>query len=288
MVRNRLQPASTVVLPDVVASGRSGLLAIALDPRFERNGLLYSLYTGASGFRIVRFRSTGDTLGDGAILSDGIAFEAARPAASLRFGPDAKLYVAFVDAGDGSGTGDVESVHGRILRLNADGSAPEGRLGDTAVYASQIASPRGMDWDTNGTLWVVEEASNGQDRLQAVVEDTSGEQGGMTIARYVLPADTGPAGVAFYRGNAIDAFRGDLLVAADSGRAVLRLRLDSANPGTIVSTERLLGNTIGRIRAIGAAPWGTVYLCTETAVVQVVPDAPPSRARRLRTPSDQR
>ena len=42
----------------------------------------------------------GDTLGDRAVLLDGIRAATPEPAAALRFGPDGKLYAAFDDGGD--------------------------------------------------------------------------------------------------------------------------------------------------------------------------------------------
>ena len=101
-------------------------------------------------------------------------------------------------------------------------------------------------------------------------------------------AVTGVAGVAVYDGDVIQAFRGNLLVAASDGRALLRFRLDDANPLAIASTERLLGDAVGRIRAVGVAPWGTLYLCTDSAVVQVLPDMASDRPRARRASSDPR
>jgi glucose/arabinose dehydrogenase len=277
VVKNRLQPATTLVLSDVVGTSPNGLLSIALDPRFDRNHRIYAAYTAPSGLRVARFRSIGDTLDQGTILLDGVRLSADRPATSLRFGPDAKLYVAVDDAGDPANAGDPASVSGKVIRLDTDPAAspelPEG----APVYVAPITSPRGLDWDPKGTLWIVQREANGLERLEAVAHPADEGQG-TTVARYMLPQGTGAVGISYYGGDAIDTFRGNLLVAAHDGRAVLRFRLDATNPHAIVSGERLLGDTIGPIRAVGVAPWGTIYVCTETAVVQLVPDGPAGRS----------
>jgi glucose/arabinose dehydrogenase len=147
------------------------------------------------------------------------------------------------------------------------------------VYGSQISSPRGLDWDSIGTLWVADRTASGQDRLHAVTHQSAHDRGGVADARYALPDGTGVTGIAVYDGDAIQAFRGNLLIAAGDGRAVMRFRFDAVNPLAIASTERLLGDTVGRIRAVGVAPWGTVYLCTDTALVQLLPDVSADRPR---------
>jgi hypothetical protein len=47
----------------------------------------------------------------------------AEPAASLRFGPDRRLYAAFDDGGEARQAGDAASPNGKILRLNATDDA---------------------------------------------------------------------------------------------------------------------------------------------------------------------
>lgn len=270
---DRLQPTPAATLADLVNAGRGGLLAIAVDPDFARTRFLFAVYTAATGFRLARFRAVADTLGDRAIVIDAIESSPFEPAASLRFGPDAKLYLGVDDGGEGARAGDLGSFSGKVLRLNPDGSTPADQAGGSPVYALDVNAPRGLDWDPgSGTLWIVEEGV--PDRLQAVVSAVPDSRRGTTIARYALPAGTGPSGLAFYRGDRLPSFRGDLLVAADRGRAILRLRFDPTNPHTIISTERLLRDVLGSIRAIGVSPDGTLYLCTADALVRLAPAAP--------------
>jgi glucose/arabinose dehydrogenase len=76
--------------------------------------------------------------------------------------------------------------------------------------------------------------------------------------------------VAFYRGELLPAFRGDLLVAADEGH-ILRLRFDGGRRGRITSSERLLQDRVGPVRVVGIGPGGEIYFCTADALGRLVP-----------------
>jgi glucose/arabinose dehydrogenase len=86
-----------------------------------------------------------------------------------------------------------------------------------------------------------------------------------------LPAGTGAAGIAFYRGTAVPAFAGDLFVAADEGRALLRLRFDRRDPTRTVSIERLLDDDGRRVRAVAIGADGLVYVATDRALLRLGP-----------------
>lgn len=138
----RLAQTPALTLDDVWTAGGSGLLALALDPDFERSHYVYALYTAVSRagdpvYRIARFREVHDTLGERAVLLDGVAAPVADAAGALRFGPDGKLYAA---------------LDQDVLRLNADGTTPEDQR--SPVFARRDVAPRSLDWQGGtGTLW---------------------------------------------------------------------------------------------------------------------------------------
>src|SRR5207302_1460304 len=94
-------------------------------------------------FSLARFREAANTFGDRIIVLDDIAARS-DPAAALRFGPDGALYAAFDDGGDPRSADDLSSAHGKVLRLNPDGSTPADQEGATPLYASGLQSPRGL------------------------------------------------------------------------------------------------------------------------------------------------
>ena len=263
----RLLPSPATALPDVLATDRNGLLAIALDPDFDRTRFVYVVYTADSGFRLARFRATGDVLSERAVMLDAIAPSARHPAASLRSGPDAKLHLGVDDGDVPEAAGDLGSFGGKVLRLNADGTTPADQAGGTPVFATSVHSPRGMDWDTSSVLWIVEPGL-----LQAVVADARYDRRGVTVARYSLPEGTGASALGFYRANLIPAFQGNLFIAGSDNRAILRLQFDRRRPTKVVSTERLLLDEFDRVRAIGMGRDGAIYFCTSNALMKMAPE----------------
>jgi glucose/arabinose dehydrogenase len=211
------------------------------------------------------------------VLLDGVRAASASPRASLRFGPDAKLYVAFDEAGDAR-QGDTASMPGKILRLNADGTTPDDQAGATPIYANGSGSPGGFDWDArSGALWVAGRDADGSSRLRAVAQDSgapAGKKRGAIRAAYALPTPTMPSSVAVYRGRLLPAFAGNVLVASEDGRHLLRVRLDPQTSMRPVATERLLQDRVGGVRAVAIAPDGAVYFATAGAIGRLVPDTP--------------
>ena len=287
------------LLPDAAASpaetvgGAGQLLALALDPQFERTRFVFAIYaapsrSGASTFCLTRFREASDTLADRVVLLDGIR-ASPEPTASLRFGADSKLYAALDAGGDVQGSGDRASPNGKILRLNADGTTPADQAGSTPIYSDGSRSPAGFDWDPRGegssTLWLADRDAAGSSRLRAVGPDPgvrAGEQRGIVRATYALPASTTPSSVAFYRGGLFPAFAGSLLVASEAGRHLLRISLGDRLPmeasgGARINsvprtTERLLQDRVGALRVVAVGPEGAIYFGTPNAIGRLTPD----------------
>jgi glucose/arabinose dehydrogenase len=271
----RLLRASAWSLAETEA-GRGQVLALALDPQFERNRFVFAIYTapsrsGEPAFSLARFREVSDTLADRIVLLDGVrASPGDAAAASLRFGPDGKLYAAFDDGGDRRSAGDFASPNGKVLRLNADGTTPGDQAGATPLYSYAYRSPSGLDWDPgSGSLWVADRDTAGSARLSRVVRATGArpdETRGVVRESYALPQSTIPSSLAFYRGGLFPALAGSLLVASDEGRHLLRI---SAGDGTIV--ERLLQDRVGGVRVVTVGPDGAIYFATADTIGRLAP-----------------
>ncbi len=274
-----LQPAAAATLVDVTTVGEGGLLGLAVDPEFQRNRFIYAVHTTPAGadaaaFRVVRFRETHDTLVEPIVLLEGVPASGTSAAASVRFGPDGKLYVALDDGGNPRLAGDMASFSGKILRMNADGSTPDDQAAATPVYSSEYRSPRGLAWQPGTrTLWVADSPRQGLQQLTAVAAVEGQPRRARTVAAFVLPPSTGAAGMSFYRGQLIPAFQNDLLVAATPGGHILRVRFDPRNPLSITSTERLLEGRVGTVRVVAVGPDEAVYFCTERAMAKLVSDS---------------
>ena len=268
-------PDPALSLADDAGDDETAILALALDPQFDRTRFVFAIYTaparsGEAMFTLARFRESSNTLGDRIVLLDGVRAASPSPAAALRFGADGKLYAAFDDGGDPRRSGDRASLNGKIVRLNPDGTTPDDQAGSTPVYSEGYRSPGGIDWDPRsapGTLWIADRDA-GASSVHRVVPDPAqraGEKRGVVRESFTLPAASVPASIAFYRGGLFPAFAGSLLVASDEGRHVLRIAGDRFEP--------LLKDRVGGVRAVAVAPDGAIYFANATAIGRLVPDA---------------
>jgi glucose/arabinose dehydrogenase len=251
-------------------SDQEQLLAVAVEPDFDRSHLVHAVYTtmsarGELAFCLARFREAGETLADRVVLLDDVPASPTRPAAAVRFGPDGKLFAAFDDGGTRRLAGDLSSPNGKILRLNPDGTTPADQASSSPLYTSGFRSPRGLGWHPpTRTLWTVgHEGESG--RLNAVASDGHVVRG-VVRAAFSLPAGTAPSAVAVYPDNGIAALSGNLLIASDEGRHLLRIRIGQGQPSRIAATERLLQDRIGGVRTVAVGPDGAIYVGTSRAV----------------------
>jgi glucose/arabinose dehydrogenase len=262
--------------PSPSSSGQDQLIALAIDPQFDRTHYVYAIVTASSrtggpAVALVRFREAANTLADRIVLLDSIPASPDGPSASLRFGADGKLFAAFDDAGSHSLAGDLASPNGKILRLNPDGTTPGDQEGGSPVYSYPYWSPRGLDWQpASRMLWIADRNVVASGVL-SVVTSTGSRTRGIIRTAMTLPQETVPSSMAFYHGDRIPAFRSNLLVASDEGRHLLRIQIDPLDPTRVAATERLLQDRIGGIRLVGVAPAGEIYVATAHAIGMLAP-----------------
>jgi glucose/arabinose dehydrogenase len=115
----------------VHSKGERGLVGIVVDPDFTTNQYIYLYYTLPDGSRnrISRFTATGDVAVAG---SEAVVLNLSRiTGATIHNGgamhfKDGKLFVAVGENGYSNNAQDLDNYHGKLLRINPDGSVPEG------------------------------------------------------------------------------------------------------------------------------------------------------------------
>jgi glucose/arabinose dehydrogenase len=139
-------------------TGDRGLIGIAFDPDFGvLNHYVYFYYTGHDLLNhLVRFSADQDVGTDGPfeLFHTTSPSQLLHVGGSIRFGPDGKLYFAVGDNGYGPHAQDLNSPHGKILRINKDGSIPTdnpfagqpGKLG--AIWAYGFRNPWRFQFDS--------------------------------------------------------------------------------------------------------------------------------------------
>jgi len=130
VVKNGALLATPFVTIPVSSTGERGLLGVTFDPNFATNQFVYVYHTTSDApihNRISRFTANGDVAGAG---SQTTILDLSNPGSeyhnggALHFGPDGKLYIAVGDDSDSANSQKLTNLHGKILRINADGSIP--------------------------------------------------------------------------------------------------------------------------------------------------------------------
>jgi glucose/arabinose dehydrogenase len=252
------------VVSGVRADGEGGLLGVAVSPDFRSNRHVFFYLTTSSDNRVVRmtYRTDG-TLGDRRTILSGIPSNRNHDGGQLLFGASGRLFVSTGDAGDRPAAQDRSTYHGKILRINADGSVPPGNPFGNRVWTLGHRNVQGLALDARGALWATEFGENERDELNRisagdnygwpVVEGGDGA-GGRFHDPYVMwsPTDTcSPSGVAIARGSAwVGALHGACLWRVDVSGAGARRK------------TRYFHDRLGRIRAVAAAPDGSLWVTT--------------------------
>ena len=129
----------------VSTEGEGGLLSLAFDPQFERNGYFYVYYTDLQRNIVIERFSTGATATAANPTSGLVILRIPHPTylnhfgGQLAFGPDGYLYLG---TGDGGGAGDPQgnarnlaSLLGKLLRIDVTGATT------TQPYAIPAGNP---------------------------------------------------------------------------------------------------------------------------------------------------
>jgi len=191
----------------------------------------------------------------------------------------------------------VAKALGKVLRLNRDGSVPSGNpafAGAGALpglWSIGHRNPQGAAIRP-GTdeLWLTEHGPRGGDELNrelpgknygwplvsygcpysfAQASPSCQPGGGTHAPNYEepkttwLPTSTAPAGLAFYSGDKLPQWNGNLFAGALAGRTLWRIVIDANNVVTLreeVAAVKALGK---RIRDVRQGPDGWLYLLSD-------------------------
>lgn len=298
----RAEPLATI--PDVEPKSESGLMGLTLHPKFSENHLLYLAYAyvndGKTLVRVVRFRETGTALTDRLLIIEAIPAAQFHAGTRLRFGPDGKLYITTGDATDREIAQQLDSLGGKILRLNDDGSVPQdnpfvGQKGARPeIWSYGHRNPQGIDWQPGTNLMLETEhgpsgfdGPGGGDEVNIVergknygwptIHHTQAREGLESPLLEYTPA-VAPASGMFYRGTAFAQFKNNFFFGCLRGEAIIRVVLDGRR---VASQEKLLLNQYGRIRDVVEGPDGAIYFSTSNKDGRGTPAKDDDRILRL-------
>ncbi len=260
----------TIKVDGVAETSEGGLHGIVLDPSFANNNFIYVYHTTGTGGqltnRVVRYVFEDSALSEPKVILSGIPAGNTHNGSAIDFGPDGKLYVSTGDAGNGNSAQDRQSLAGKILRLNADGSTPSDNPFGSPVWSYGHRNPQGIAWDDKGNMWSVEHgrsgAQSGQDELNLIKKGANygwptirGDGLAEGMEKPVMHSgDTttwAPSGLGYMQGS--------LYFAGLRGQTLYRAVLDGA--GGIKEVKTYFSGQFGRLRAVEATA-DTVYFST--------------------------
>ena len=243
-------------------TGEGGLLGMALHPNFSENNYLYLYFTTSEDNRIERYRLVGDELIKDKLIFSGIPLDRFHNGGRLAFGPDGYLYVTTGDALDTPLAQNLDSLAGKILRLDAEGSIPKSNPSKTAVYSYGHRNPQGITWDNQGRLWATEHGPTSLDEINLIEAgknygwpDISGDEIAEGKEAPFLHSGYGytwaPSGLAYWDNS--------LFFAGLRGQAIYEVKLNEP------AGENLFmhfAEDFGRIRNIRLGPDNMFYILT--------------------------
>jgi glucose/arabinose dehydrogenase len=284
------QKFELITIPDVVNYGEGGLLGMVLHPDFSNNPYVYVVYnygTPPSGVleKVVRYTYASGTLNSPLILVDNILGWVNHNGSRLVISPDLKLFITTGDAANTSNPQNDNSVNGKILRINLDGTIPADNPNPVqtplgAIWSKGHRNPQGMVL-YNQKLYVSSHGDNTEDEINLI--EKSGNYGYPNV---VGPCDT-PAEITFCNANntiqpifssgnvtwafcGLDYYSSDnyprwkdhLLMVSLKNQTFYTFKLSQDGNSIVGQPTQYFANQYGRLRDIAISPSGKVYFCT--------------------------
>ena len=255
----------TVSGVDLSASaGEGGLLGVAVSPTFaaDRRVFFYLTSDSEDDNRIISMRYADGGLSDRQSVLTGIPRASSHNGGRLAFGPDGALFASTGDSQDAAQAQDPDSLGGKILRINPDGSPRAGNPFGNHVWSYGHRNVQGLAWDADGGMWATEFGASTTDELNRIrpgrnygwpeTEGPDGPGGYKDPFATWSPTSTcSPSGVAITRGRA--------WIGALAGQCMYSVVLAGSDAGRI---RRHFRNEFGRVRAVTTAPDGSLWITT--------------------------
>ena len=199
----------------------------------------------------------------------------------IAFGRDGMLYLSSGDRQKMDPAQAVDGNLGKVLRLTAEGApAPGNPWASRGGVAAQFwtighRNVLGLAFAPDGKLWASEMGPQGGDELNLIIASRNygwpkasngSHYGGWNVPDHRAGdgfeppkiwwnPSISPGGLLIYAGDKFAAWKGDALVPALSGEALIRIDIDGE---TATKAEQWPMNA--RIRAVDEGPDGAVYL----------------------------
>jgi glucose/arabinose dehydrogenase len=271
--------------------GDAGLLGLTLHPNFTQNHLFYVYYTysNSTGLfnKVLMLKESNNRIIDSKTILDGIPGDDYRDGGRIKFGPDGKLYVSTGDASIPEQSQDLDSLAGKILRTNEDGTIPQDNpFSNSPVYAYGFRNVQGLAWAPNsGALYSSDQGEAGNDEINLISPgknygwpheeciSSDDEDNRYTPPLLCFNPSLEPSGIAFAFSNKL-GYQNHLIVATLKGSHLRDIDFDSGSQNTI-----LVG--YGRIIDLVESEDGSIFVLTSNTDGRALPQQGDDKILRL-------
>lgn len=277
------------IIPDVYRNRTLGLLCMVLHPDMKNFPYVFLNYTYMNGpdlrSKWVRYTFTGSTLNNPLTLLD-LPADIGHNGSRIVIAPDGKLMLATGDAdhkNDAANSGNAQNINslsGKILRLNIDGTIPDDNpIPGSPIWALGFRVPQGLVYASNGNLYSAEHGNVTNDEVNLIKKggnygypnvsgicDSPGEKTYCASHNIIEPLiawtpTIAPAGLDYYNSEAIPEWHNSLLLVTLKTQSLRVLKLNGAGDA-ILEEKVYFEKTFGRLRDICVSPDGDVYIST--------------------------
>ncbi|WP_242926285.1 PQQ-dependent sugar dehydrogenase [Pontibacter vulgaris] len=284
---SRINPETGAVtevatIDEVEARGEGGLLGMALHPDFSSTPDVFLVYNyskaGTYTEKVVKYRYNGTTLINPVVLIDGISAANIHNGSRLLITPELKLYITTGDAANSGRAQNLNSLNGKVLRINLDGSIPvDNPTSGSPVWSFGHRNAQGLVV-ANNKLYSSEHGPSTDDEINIIEKGRnhgwpnvngfcdSNEQNFCTENNVVEPLKSytptiAVSGMDYYNNGQIPQWKNSLLVATLKDNTLYQYKLNEAGD-EITEANEFYRSKYGRLRDVLVAPNGKVYLCT--------------------------
>ncbi|MCH7400715.1 PQQ-dependent sugar dehydrogenase [Belliella kenyensis] len=272
-----------LTIDEVWKKRTAGLLGLAVHPDFENNPFVLVNYTvmvdSIISNKLVKYTFQNDALVSPQVLLE-IPGNTAHNGSRIKFSHDRKILWATGDAYGFDNAQSDESLNGKVLRINLDGSIPKDNPDPKSyVWAKGFRNIQGLTLDDKGNIFTSEHGDAIEDEINLIQKggnygwphiegfhDLDAEKQFAKINNSLEPVYSwtpvvAPAGLDFYGDLAIDEWKNSLLLTTLKGKSLRVLKL-SEDRRSIIDETVFFDNHYGRLRDVAVAPSGEIYVAT--------------------------
>jgi glucose/arabinose dehydrogenase len=254
---------------DVRAEGEAGLLGLAAT---ADESTVVAYYTVDDRSRVVTMPFDGSMLGEPSVIVDDIPGGATfHQGGAVAIGPDGLLHVATGDNGEPESAQDLDSLSGKVLRYELDGTPAPGNPFDSAVLSYGHRNVEGLAFDDDGRLWASEFGQNTWDEVNLIepganygwpeVEGSGGGDDYVDPEAVWRTEDASPSGLTYWDGSLwMAALRGQTLWEVPLADTDTGTDAGGSGTGALEAPLPRLAGEYGRLRNVVVAPGGEALL----------------------------